>query len=185
MRITAAPTLILVVFDAFLQWPNVCWTALPTREFTQNALCKIFSIEGVPRAFAAENSAHFSAKSLNDWLQGPDCFHEYTATRQLQSNGLVENFVRTLKRAIHSISPYSFFKFNHPTDKFLLNANRCTTGKSLAQLVKSQCLCSRLPCDSSADVSIIRGNNFRPSSELVLVRIGNRTVTVLDCLLVE
>lgn len=173
----------LIVIDAYSRWPEVFLTSSPSAEFTQQALRKVFSHEGVPTALVTDNGTHFSAKSLEDWLKGLGCRHLFTAPRHPQSNGLAENFVRTLKSAIASFSPTSFTELDRGIDNFLMqyrNAAHSVTGKSPAMLFKSRSLRTSLDCAKTADVTYFKGNDLRPATGIVLSSNGKRMVTILD-----
>ncbi|KER33037.1 hypothetical protein T265_00946 [Opisthorchis viverrini] len=100
----------------------------------------------------------------------------------LRSNGLDENFVRTLKSAINSISPVSFHDLDRGIDNFLMqyrNGAHSITGKSPAELFKSRSLRTNLECIGTVDVTFFKGNDLRPTSGVVSGSNGNRMVTVL------
>ena len=56
----------LVIIDAFSRWPEVFLTTSCNAEFTQRALRKVFSREGVPAALVTDNGSHFTAKLFED-----------------------------------------------------------------------------------------------------------------------
>jgi Integrase zinc binding domain/Integrase core domain len=173
----------LVVIDSYSKWPEVYFTNHATAEFTQYALRKVFSREGVPNVLVTDNGTHFTANSIEEWLRGIGCRHLFTAPRHPQSNGLAENFVKTLKCAITSVNPNSFAELERSVDNFLMqyrNAVHSTTKSSPAQLFKSRALRTNLKCLDSTEGNYFRGNNLRPSSGNILSNKGNRMVTILD-----
>ncbi|KER28078.1 hypothetical protein T265_04991 [Opisthorchis viverrini] len=173
----------LAVMDSYSRWTEVFLTTSPNSEFTQYALRKLFSREGVPIVLVTDNGSHFTAKPLKYWLKGLGCRHLFTAPRHPQSNGLAENFVRTLKSAINSISPVTFHDLDRGIDNFLMqykNAAHSITGKSPAELFKSRSLRTNLECIGTADVTFFKCNDLRPSTGVVIGRNGNRMVTVLN-----
>ncbi|GAA56018.1 hypothetical protein CLF_109660, partial [Clonorchis sinensis] len=173
----------LIVIDAYSRWPEVFLTMSPSAEFTQQALRKVFSHEGVPTVLVTDNGTHFTAKFLEEWLKGLGCRHLFTAPRHPQSNGLAENFVRTLKSAIISFSPTTFVELDRGIDNFLMqyrNAVHSFTGKSPALLFKSRSLRTSLDCAKTADVTFFKGNDLRPATGIVLSSTGKRMVTILD-----
>ncbi|GAA49584.1 hypothetical protein CLF_103257 [Clonorchis sinensis] len=144
---------------------------------------KVFSHEGVPTALVTDNGTRFTAKSLGEWPKGLGCRHLFTATRHPQSNGLAENFVRTLKSAITSFSPTSFVELDLGIDNLLMhyrNAVHFVTGKSPAFLFKSRSLRTSLDCTKTADVTFFKGNDLRPATGIILSSNGKRMVTILD-----
>ena len=134
---------VLVVVDSYSHWPEFYFTTHPIAQFTQQALRKLFSREGVPIVLVTDNGTHFNSKEFEEWLKGIDCRHLFTAPRHPQSNGLAENFVRTLKSAINSLTPNSLTELEIGVDNFLMqypNSSHLTTHKSPAQLFKSRTL---------------------------------------------
>jgi transposase InsO family protein len=173
----------LVIIDSYSKWPEVFFTEKPNAEFTMLVLRKVFSRDGVPVAVVSDNGSHFSASCVTQWLHSLGCRHLFTAPRHPQSNGLAENFVGTLKRAITSCAPATFKDLDRFVDNFLLQYRNCahsTTGQTPAQLSKSRSLRSNLLGLGSAEVSYYRGNNFRPSKGIVVDNLGRRMVKILD-----
>ena len=173
----------LVIIDSYSKWPEVFFTEHPTANFTMLALRKLFSREGVPIAVVSDNGSPFSANSVTQWLNSLGCRHLFTAPRHPQSNGLAENFVGTLKRAILCCNPSSFFELDRFVDNFLLQYRNCahsTTGQTPAKLSKSRSLRSNLLSIGTAEVTFYKGNDFRPSRGIVVDNIGQRMVKVLD-----
>ncbi|GAA53375.1 hypothetical protein CLF_110096 [Clonorchis sinensis] len=158
-------------------------TTSPSAEFTQQALRKVFSHEGVPTVLVTDNGTHFTAKFLEEWLKSLGCGRLFTAPRHPQSNGLAENFVRTLKSAIISFSPTTFVELDRGIDNFLIqyrNAVHSATGKSPAFLFKSRSLRTSLDCAQMANVTFVKGNDLRPATGIILSSSGKRMVTILD-----
>jgi hypothetical protein len=158
-------------------------TTNATAEFTQHALRKTFAREGVPFALVTDNGTHFTAQSLKEWLRGLGCRHLFTAPRHPQSNGLAENFVRTLKSAVQSANPSSHSELDRMIDNFLMqyrNASHTTTRRSPAQLFKSRALRTSFECASSANVHYFRGNDFRPANGIIVAQEGKRMFKILD-----
>ncbi|GAA50664.1 hypothetical protein CLF_104881 [Clonorchis sinensis] len=152
-------------------------------EFTQQALRKVFSHEGVPTVLVIDDGTHFTAKFLEDWVKGLGCRHLFIAPRHAQSNGLAENFVRTLKSAIISFSPTTFVELDRGIDNFLMqhrNAVHPVIEKSPALLFKYRSLRTSLHCAKSADVTFFKGNDLRPATGIVLSSNGKRMATILD-----
>ncbi|KER29820.1 hypothetical protein T265_03616 [Opisthorchis viverrini] len=201
----------LIIIDAYSRWPEVFLTTSPSAEFTQQALREVFNHEGVPTVLVTDNGTHFTAKFLEEWLKGLGCRHLFIAPRHPQLslhsgirgqllvkhfnefmpttvvlfslNGLAENFVRTLKSAIISLSPTSFVELDRGIDNFLTqyrNAVHSVTGKSPALLFKSRSLRTNLDCAKTADVTFFKGNDLRPATGIVLSSNGKRMVTILD-----
>ncbi|CAH8821629.1 unnamed protein product [Trichobilharzia szidati] len=142
----------LIIVDSYSGWPEVIITDSPNAKFTHRALRKIFSRQGIPDVLVTDNGTHFTEKNFNDWLKHIGCRHLYTAPRHPQSNGLAENFVRTLKSAIASMSPKNFDELERCVDNFLLqyrNAEHTSTHESPAKLFKSRILRKHLMSTTS------------------------------------
>ena len=168
--------------DSYSRWPEVILTDSPNAKFTHRALRKIFSREGIPDVLVTDNRTHFTEKNFNNWLTHMDCRHLYTAPRHPQSTGLAENFVRTLRSAIASMSRKNFDELERCVDNFLLqyrNAKHISTHESPAKLFKSRILRMRLTSMTS-DVLYYRGNGYRPSVGIIQQKMGNRMVKILD-----
>ena len=93
------------------------------------------------------------------------------------------NFVKTLKAAIKSIDPSTLTELDRSVDNFLLqyrNADQSSTGNSPASLFKGRRLNTTLNCISNGEVTFFKGNDLCPSRGVVLGRLGNKMVTILD-----
>ena len=66
------------------------------------------------------NGTHFNSHEFEEWLKGIGCRYLFTAPQHPQSDGLVENFVRTLKNAINSLTPNSLTELEIGVDNFLM-----------------------------------------------------------------
>ena len=87
---------------------------------------------------ATDNGTHFNSKEFEEWLRGIGCRHLFTAPRHPQSNGLAENFVRTLGSAIHFLAPKSLTELEVDVDSFLMqyrNSSHLTTQK-LSEIIQ-------------------------------------------------
>ena len=90
----------LVVEDAFSKFPEVFLTTHESAKFTKMALRRFFSQEDVAQVLVTDNGTHFTTDHLRQWLASIGCYTVYFPPRHPQSNGLTENFVKTLKIAI-------------------------------------------------------------------------------------
>ena len=173
----------LVVIDSFSRWPEVFLTTSANADFTKAVFRKLFSREDIPLVLVTDNGTHFTADHLVTWVKGLGCRHLLTAPRHPQSNGLAENFVKTLKAAISSMQHSTFTELDRSIDNFLMqyrNADQATTGKSPVVWFKGRKLNTSFQCLKSGEVHFFKGNDFRPSRGLILGRSGNRMVTILD-----
>ena len=171
----------LIIEDAYSKWPEVFLTKTMNAEFSKQVFQKFFAREGVPQILVTDNGTHFTANHLQTWLRKIGCTALQIAPRHPQSNGLAENFVKTLKTAIRMSSPNSLQDLNSCIDHFLLhyrNATHATTGKAPAQLYKGRML--RMNSLDTADIQFYRGNNNRITNGLIIGKIGTRMFHVLD-----
>ena len=90
----------LVIVDSYSRFPEVFWTTNSSSDFTRQAFRKYFSREGIPQVIVTDNGTHFSASSLKDWIKSIGSQVLFTAPRHPESNGLAENFVKTVKNVI-------------------------------------------------------------------------------------
>ena len=161
---------------------GIVYTAA-TAEFSQKALRKIFSREGVPTVLVTDNGSHFTAKEFDEWLTGTGCKHLYTAPRHPRSNGQAEKFVRTLKSAIASSGCKTFGELDKYVDNFLLqyrNAVHATTKECPSKLSKGRILRSHICRLDSSEVKFYKGNDLRQCSGLILRNLGQRMLKIMD-----
>lgn len=171
----------LIIEDSYSKWPEVFITKHATAEFTKNALQKYFAREGIAQIMITDNGTHFTAQHLETWLKDIGCKHITTAPRHPQSNGIAENFVRTLKTAVKTSNPATIQELHKCIDTFLLHYRNCrhaTTGQAPAVLFKGRTL--RMSSLDSADIQFYRGNNNRVSDGMIISKHGNRMFSVLD-----
>ena len=172
----------MVIEDAYSKFPEVFLTTSASADFTKTALRRFFSREGVAQVIVSDNGSHFTADSLRSWLAKIGCHTIYSAPRHPCSNGLAENFVKSLKTAIQAASPTTLEELNNAIDTFLLhyrNAVHATTRKTPAMLFKGRNLRFSANVDTT-EVIFFHGNNARPSNGLILGPIGNRMFNVMD-----
>ena len=172
----------LVAVDAFSKYPEVFVTTSASATFTKRALRRLFAREGVPQVIVSDNGSHFTGEVLQSWLRSVGCESIFTAPRHPCSNGLAENFVKSLKAAIAANSPTTEDELSQVIDTFLLqyrNSIHATTGKSPASVFRGRTL--RMPGQlDSTDVTFFRGNESRACRGMLLQRIGNRMYHILD-----
>ena len=173
----------LVIIDSYSKWPEVFLTDSNSAEFSKKACSRLFSREGIPSVLVSDNGSHFAAAHFTDWLKTIGCRHLFTAPRHPCSNGLAENFVRTLKSAIQSLKPSTFAQLDQGIENFLLQYRNCrhsTTNEIPSKMFKGRILRSHLQCINSSDVTFFKGNDLRPSKGVVLQNIGKRMLKILD-----
>lgn len=171
----------LVVIDSYSKWPEVFLTKSANADFTMKALRKCFSREGSPSVIVSDNGTHFTADSIQSWLKSISTRQVFTPPRHPQSNGLAENFVKSLKTAIRTVAPTTFDELERCIDNFLLfyrNARHTTTNEAPSKLFKGRHL-RCLPMDQ-AEITFWRGVDNRVRDGIVLNKLGSNTFNVLD-----
>ncbi len=141
-------------------WPEVFLTTKADGAFTKLAMRRTFSREGVPLTVVTDNGTHFTSSEVQYWLKSVGCRQVFSAPRHPESNGLAENFVKTLKNAVRAMAPASFQNLEQCSDSFLLqyrNAKHATTGENPSKLFKNRTLRTNLYNVSFADVTFFKG----------------------------
>lgn len=101
------------------------------------ALHKPFARERIALTIVSDNGIHLTTESLQSWLRSVGCNPVKIAPRHTQSNGQVENFVRTLKMTILTAFLKIKAELYSCIDTFLLqyrNSIHSAIGKALATL---------------------------------------------------
>jgi len=172
----------LIIIDSFSKFPEVFLSTSASGEFTQRAFQKYFSREGIPQYVVSDNGTHFKSKELQQWMKSVGSHFVYTAPRHPQSNGLAENFVRTLKTAIKANNPQTFFELDKCVDNLLFqyrNAKHFTTGKTPAFLFKGRDLRTSLHFPTT-EVYFKKGNDMILSEGLIVKNIGKVMFDIVD-----
>uniref|UniRef100_A0A183JPN5 Beta-galactosidase n=1 Tax=Schistosoma curassoni TaxID=6186 RepID=A0A183JPN5_9TREM len=107
----------------------------------------------------------------------------FTAPRHPCFIGQAENFVRTLKTSTGSIAASTFNELGRGVDTFLLqcrSAKHSVTKETSPKLLKGRILRSNMRYLESAEVTHYRRNDLRPSTGIVLEKIGKFMVQVLN-----
>ena len=106
----------------------------------------------------------------------------FTAPRHPKSNGLAENFVKTLKSAIFCKSPSSLDELDLTVDNFLMqfrNADHTSSCKTPTKLFKGRDLKTYLHFQTS-EVYFKVGNSLAMTKRIVISLIENKMFEVLD-----
>ena len=89
-----------VLMDAHSKWPEVKLMNSTTTASTIEALRSIFAQHGLPEQLVTDNGPQFVSADFEKFLKGNGIKHIRSAPYHPASNGLVERFVQTLKRAL-------------------------------------------------------------------------------------
>ncbi|XP_049871194.1 uncharacterized protein K02A2.6-like [Pectinophora gossypiella] len=137
----------LIVVDATTKWLEVFNVSSGT---TTNGLidrlCELFSRWGLPKQIVSDNGPQFTSKQFEDYTKANGIDHIFTAPYHPASNGLAENAVKTVKRAIKK-AIYEKRNIDRALCDFLIyyrNIEHSTTGESPAMLLLGRRLRTRL-----------------------------------------
>ena len=172
----------LIIVDSFSRYPEVFLTRQMTTEFTIKAFRKFYSREGIAQVLVTDNGRQFTSGEFQNWCWSIGCRQLFTAPRHPQSNGLAENMVKTIKTACAAANPTTLEDLERALDNFLMqyrNAAHTTTHQSPAFLFKGRNLRSSLSYDIT-DITFQRGNNLQPSSGIIVRRLGQNMVELMD-----
>ena len=90
--------LIFILMDAFTGWPEAVQVKDHSAEMVMAVLRVIFSCLNVPYTLVSDNASEFCDGELVKWLEKVDCHAMKMLPMRLQSSGLAECMVQTLKR---------------------------------------------------------------------------------------
>ena len=173
----------LVLIDSYSKWPEVYLTKNANAAFTERCLRSYFSREGVPQTIVSDNGSHFTEVKLNDWLSTLNVIHLYSAPRHPKSNGLAENFIKTLKQAISA--EIKTFSEGCDLERFILNflfqyrnAEHSTTRQRPSVLFRGHALRSNII--GQQKVMFQRGNDLRYCQGVILRKLGRKMASVMD-----
>ena len=92
----------LLMIDANSKWPEI-WEILQTTSAqTINILRQVFSIFGLPEQIVSDNGTQFTSEEFNVFCRKNGIKHIRSAPYHPATNGAVERFVQTFKRALKS-----------------------------------------------------------------------------------
>ncbi|CAH8818944.1 unnamed protein product [Schistosoma curassoni] len=90
----------LVIVDALTKWPQIYAMVNCTASETISKLSELFSCFGVPETLVTDNGSQFTAESFKHFCNVNGIVHIRSPPYHPQSNGQVERFVDTFKRAL-------------------------------------------------------------------------------------
>ena len=172
---------LLIIIDSFSRWPEVFITESATGAFTERAFRSLFAREGIAQVLVTDNGTHFTDTNFNNWLHDLNVHHMYTAPRHPKSNGLAENFVKTIKSAISAVEIHDIIDLERAIHAFLFqyrNAVQKMTNQRPSVLFRQEIL--RHPIIRDANILFRRGNDLRFANGIVVQNLGNKMVKILD-----
>ncbi|XP_062550299.1 uncharacterized protein K02A2.6-like [Armigeres subalbatus] len=93
----------LLVVDSYSKWPEVVQTNRITTTATIRILRNLFARLGMPETLVSDNGTQFTSAEFAEFCSSNGIQHITTAPFHPQSNGQVERFVDTFKRATTKI----------------------------------------------------------------------------------
>ncbi|XP_040078952.2 uncharacterized protein K02A2.6-like [Ixodes scapularis] len=96
-------TMYLVVIDTYSKWPEVTLMPSTRAERTVEAFKEIILVHGLPEQVVSHNGPQYTSAIFKNFLEEQGIQHILTPPYHPQSNGLAENFVRTLKSALRKL----------------------------------------------------------------------------------
>ncbi|KRZ02117.1 Uncharacterized protein T4B_11270 [Trichinella pseudospiralis] len=90
----------LIVVDAHSKWPEVLHMLRITTELTIESLKTVFARFGFPAVLVLDNGTQFTATEFTIFCAENGIHHVTSATYIAQSNGQVERYIDTFKRAL-------------------------------------------------------------------------------------
>uniref|UniRef100_A0A914HA85 RNA-directed DNA polymerase n=1 Tax=Globodera rostochiensis TaxID=31243 RepID=A0A914HA85_GLORO len=90
----------LILVDSFSKWPEVCLMNTTTSSATIKVLRSVIYRSGVPEEIVSDNGTQFRSAEFAGFCKEFGIKHTFTPPFHPQSNGQVERFVDTFKRAM-------------------------------------------------------------------------------------
>ena len=120
----------MIVVDACSKWPEVFTMNNTSSTNTVSTLRRLFSSFGIPKILVSDNGPQFTSHIFSEFCERNGIQHIHTPPYHPQSNGQVERFVDTFKRAL--LKSRGEGTIAERIDKFLLQY-RSTPHPSLAE----------------------------------------------------
>ena len=92
----------VIVIDYFSRYPEVIKLGTTSSTSIINTLKSIFSRHGIPSQLISDNGPQFSSSAFKQFASSYSFHHVTSSPRYLQSNGLVERGVGTVKRLLQN-----------------------------------------------------------------------------------
>ena len=130
----------LVLMDYYSRYPEVEILQSITSKAIINKLIKIFSVHGYPREIISDTGRQFISEEMEIFLAEHGIKHRRVIPYCARANGLVENFNKTLKKAIQAAC-LARNDWKMEIYKFLLTFRTtasCATDKSPVHYIPNQ-----------------------------------------------
>lgn len=91
---------VLVCVDMFSHWPEIKVVNSVVSSVVIEFLDSLFEREGVPKSLLSDNGVQFTSSVVEEFLSSRGIKHKKAAYYHLESNGVVERFVKVLKETL-------------------------------------------------------------------------------------
>ena len=128
--------LLLILIDAFTKWPEVHLVSSTSASQTIDKLRTVFATHGLSIIVVSDNGPPFTSAQFDAFMKGNGILHKRVSPYHPSSNGLAENFVKTVKQALDKGD--KLLSMESKIAKFLAfyrNTPHVTTGKTPAELL--------------------------------------------------
>ena len=86
--------------DAYSKWPEVVELRSATAAKTIEVLRQLFARYGLPEQVVSDNGSQFTSEEFEEFMKRNGIKHTFSAPYHPATNGLVERFVQTFKKAM-------------------------------------------------------------------------------------
>lgn len=138
---------ILVIIDYYTRFPLVAVLRSITSKSIISQLNKWFSVFGYPSSIRTDNAQNFVSQEFEIYLKQHGIKHARATPYFPRSNGLVENFNKSIKKCVQTATAENK-NWRNELETFLLHfraTDHCTTGVSPAKLMFNRELKTKLP----------------------------------------
>ena len=138
---------LFVVIDAYSRFPEVDIVHSPSASAIIPRMDRMFSTHGIPLIVRSDNGSPFTSDEIKKYMEEYGIKHSRITPLWPQANSEVENFMKPLTKAVHSVHAEGKIWKKH-LYKFLLNYQttpHCTTGFTPAELLFNRKIRNKLP----------------------------------------
>ena len=167
-----------LLVDSYSKWPEViCMNKTITSSATIRALRRIFCREGLPHILVSDQGPQFTSQEFEEFTSANGIRHVLCPTFSPKSNGQIERFVQTFKRAMKKLHENSSDS-DLNLAKFLMtyrNTPHSVTGQPPAVRFKGRTLRSRLHQLRPTDRQVLENLHPERSEKILSGQRNERT----------